>query len=222
MSSDAQLAANRANAELSTGPKTPEGKAKSSLNAVKTALTGQTVLLPSDDVAAYESHVQSFIDHYNPATPREKDLVQSIADTTWRMKRIPSLEAAILARGSIELKDMFEDQAAELRPQLIAAEVYLRYEKQIHNLHLQEARLFRRFQQECRELEALQQESAQQMMDALAISARIYEKAKAEKKPITTPIVVNGFEFSIEQVEDEVERMNARRAAYPGSRDLAA
>ncbi|MBV9938821.1 MAG: hypothetical protein JO150_09975 [Acidobacteriaceae bacterium] len=42
--SERRLAANRANAQWSTGPQTPEGKAKSSLNAVKTGLTGRTVL----------------------------------------------------------------------------------------------------------------------------------------------------------------------------------
>src|SRR4051794_40029450 len=46
--SPSQLAANRANAHLSTGPRTPEGKAKSCLNAVKTGLTGRTVLLPAE------------------------------------------------------------------------------------------------------------------------------------------------------------------------------
>lgn len=43
--SERRLAANRANTQLSTGPRTPEGKAKSSLNAVKTGLAGRTVLL---------------------------------------------------------------------------------------------------------------------------------------------------------------------------------
>src|SRR5919199_1477139 len=55
---DRRLAANRANALLSTGPRTPQGKAKSSLNAVKTGLTGRTVLLPSDDAAVYQVHVK--------------------------------------------------------------------------------------------------------------------------------------------------------------------
>src|SRR6185437_6194490 len=41
--SEAQLAANRANSQLSTGPTSEAGKAKSSLNAVKTGLTGRTV-----------------------------------------------------------------------------------------------------------------------------------------------------------------------------------
>ncbi|MBV9155549.1 MAG: hypothetical protein JO097_04760, partial [Acidobacteriaceae bacterium] len=64
MSTHAQIQANRANGQLSTGPKTPEGKAKSSLNAVKTGLTGRTVLLPSDDAEAYQKHVQRFFDQY--------------------------------------------------------------------------------------------------------------------------------------------------------------
>jgi hypothetical protein len=51
--SDARLNANRANSQFSTGPKTEEGKAKSSLNAVKTGLTGRTVFLPTDDIHAY-------------------------------------------------------------------------------------------------------------------------------------------------------------------------
>ena len=49
MSTEAQVHANRANAQLSTGPSSASGKAKSSLNAVKTGLTGRTVLLPGDD-----------------------------------------------------------------------------------------------------------------------------------------------------------------------------
>ncbi|MGH9583349.1 MAG: hypothetical protein ACRD4O_10470 [Bryobacteraceae bacterium] len=69
--SPAAVAANRANAQLSTGPNSLEGKAKSTLNAVKTGLTGRTVLLPADDAAAYESHVQRFMKDLEPGRPRE-------------------------------------------------------------------------------------------------------------------------------------------------------
>jgi hypothetical protein len=103
MSSGAQIHANHANAQLSTGPKTPEGKTKSSLNAVKSGLTGRTVLLPSDDAIAYQKHIQRFFDEYKPATDAEETLVQSVADTEWRLLRIPSLEMGIYAIGRIEL-----------------------------------------------------------------------------------------------------------------------
>ncbi|MGH9619962.1 MAG: hypothetical protein ACRD45_09680, partial [Bryobacteraceae bacterium] len=82
--SPAQLAANRANAQLSTGPRSPAGKAVSRLNAVKSGLTGRSVLLPTDDVAAYEHHVREFMKELNPVGIREQCLAQSIADNMWR------------------------------------------------------------------------------------------------------------------------------------------
>src|SRR5947209_14033611 len=76
---DAQLAANRANSQLSTGPRSETGKRIASLNAVKTGLTGRTVLLPSDDAVAYQQHVQSFFEHHKPQSDREYEVVQSLA-----------------------------------------------------------------------------------------------------------------------------------------------
>ncbi|MBV9266892.1 MAG: hypothetical protein JO061_12055, partial [Acidobacteriaceae bacterium] len=84
MSTPAQIAANQKNAQLSTGPTSETGKAKSSLNAVKTGLTGRTVLLPGDDAALYESHVAQFVKHFEPTGEQEQNLVQSLADTEWR------------------------------------------------------------------------------------------------------------------------------------------
>jgi hypothetical protein len=79
MASTAQINANRANAQLSTGPTTEAGRAISSKNAVKTGLTGRTVLLPSEDAALYESHVASFRERFKPAGEAELNLVQSLA-----------------------------------------------------------------------------------------------------------------------------------------------
>jgi hypothetical protein len=66
MPSASQIAANQRNAQLSTGPTSETGKAKSSLNAVKTALTGRTVLLPSDDAAEYERHISAYEKELQP------------------------------------------------------------------------------------------------------------------------------------------------------------
>jgi hypothetical protein len=55
--SDAKLAANRQNAQHSTGAKTQAGKDKSKMNSLRNALTGQTVLLPTDDAVAYQALV---------------------------------------------------------------------------------------------------------------------------------------------------------------------
>jgi len=91
-------------------PTSPEGKAKSSLNAVKTGLTGRTVLLCTDNAAVYQQHLDRLITQYQPATHQEKALVQAIGDTEWRLLRIAPLEAGIYAIGRRELADQFADE----------------------------------------------------------------------------------------------------------------
>src|SRR6266481_2901055 len=50
MKNSALIARNRANASHSTGPKTEAGKKRSSLNAYRHGLTGQTIILPAEDL----------------------------------------------------------------------------------------------------------------------------------------------------------------------------
>ncbi|MGI9075327.1 MAG: hypothetical protein ACR2JB_29305 [Bryobacteraceae bacterium] len=123
-----QLAANRANSQLSTGPKTPAGKAKSSLNAVKTALTGRTVLLPTDDAAAYEEHVSDFFKELDPLGARESALVQLLADNAWRLDRVFALEMGIYALGRTQFADHFSAEDPALQPNLIEVHTFLTYE----------------------------------------------------------------------------------------------
>ncbi len=60
--SEAALAANRANAKKWTGPKTREGKFKSSLNALKHGAYSHNFILKSEDAATFENFSKSFID----------------------------------------------------------------------------------------------------------------------------------------------------------------
>ncbi len=185
--SPAQLRANRANAQLSSGPATLDGKTTSSLNAVKTALTGRTVLLHSDDAAEYQRHLAAYEKELSPVGQRESDLVQSIADTVWRLGRIPGLELAIYAQGRVQFADEFKDHDAALRPGLIELKTFMTYEKQLRNLHLQESHLSRRREKEIAEIRELQQ----------ARSAE--EKGRGEA--CLVPKHSNGFEFSSAESE---------------------
>src|SRR5579863_5392196 len=96
---------NRANSQHSTGPKTKAGKEKSSLNALRHGLTGQIIVLPSDDLEAYQCHVQNFVNHYHPDGPVESQLVQSLADTAWRQNRVVALENNLLTLGIVREPD---------------------------------------------------------------------------------------------------------------------
>ena len=95
-----RAAINRANSQYSCGPRTAAGKQRSSLNALRHGLTSASAVLPSEDPAAYEDHGRQFFNEYKPATPTETQLVQELVDTSWRLNRIPLLEADLLDRAA--------------------------------------------------------------------------------------------------------------------------
>jgi hypothetical protein len=156
--SPAQLAANRANAQLSTGPRTAAGLAKSSQNAVKSALTGRTVLLPTDDVQEYSTFLAGFQSDLQPLGQLETELVQIIVDCFWRLRRIQALEFALYAHGHSQFEHAFDDQPEENRSGMILLQTHMTYEKQFRNWQIQEARLDRKKMKAMSELNRLQAE----------------------------------------------------------------
>ncbi len=205
--SPARLAANRANAALSTGPTSETGRATSSLNALKTGLTGRTILLPNDDVEAYQAHVARFEAQWKPATDPERSLLQSIADTEWRLLRIPSLESGIYALGRLEFAGQFQDHSG-----LLDAKIFLTYQRQLNNLSIQENRLRRQRDQDVERLQNSQSERAK----ALHQSALALETAR--KEGVTYDPAADGFEFSIEELDQRLsivcEARERRRKIY--------
>jgi hypothetical protein len=223
--SEARLVANQANAQLSSGSLSEEGKMKSSLNAASaqgevqpvvristpTALTDRTVLLPSDDVAEYERHLAAYAEELAPVGLLETNLVQSIADTDWRLCRIPALESALFAKGRIEFAELFNEQDLAARPHLIDAHTFITYEKQIRNLQLQEARLARRREKEIAELRRLQNERTGRLVPVVRVQESRMQKQQQE-------IPANGFVFST----PGIEHVMLPQKRYPESAPLTA
>ena len=157
--SEAQLNANRANAQMSTGPTSPTGKAISSYNALKTGLTGRTILLPTDDVAAYQSIVAMVNAKFAPVNDIEKHLAQNIADTEWRLLRIPTLESGFYALGRHQLaNECAHERDPQTRATMLEALIFQTYQKDLRNLALQERRLRSQLKADTAELRRLQAE----------------------------------------------------------------
>ena len=87
--SNLQLTANRENAQKSTGPRTPEGKKRSSLNALRHGLTGQVVVMPNEDLKAYLDFIQRYVKDLSPVTEPERQLAQDMANSQWRITARP-------------------------------------------------------------------------------------------------------------------------------------
>ena len=95
MSTQAQRKANRENAKKSTGPRTPEGKARSSQNAIKHGLLARDAVMADEDPAEYDRQLQILEENLFPKNAIEFELVLQIADSRWRMRRITRIEAGL-------------------------------------------------------------------------------------------------------------------------------
>jgi len=81
----------------SHGPVTPEGKATSSMNALRHGLCSQRVVLPGEDQSAFDRLRQDYLNRFRPQGPAEIELVETLAASSWRLKRIIRLETALLS-----------------------------------------------------------------------------------------------------------------------------
>ncbi len=204
--SDAKLAANRANAQHSRGPVTPEGKAKSSMNAVKTGLTGRTVLLPTEDAGTYQAHIERLFNKFAPYNDDERTLVQLIADTEWRLLRVASLESGFYAVGERKLPDdIFADETdPTCRHHLLQAEVLMTFRKDFANLGIQESRLNRQLDKCKAELQAMQLRRHTLHYQQINQTFQLAKEAHAQGK-VFDPAEV-GFDFTRQQFEFFVRR----------------
>ena len=98
MASKKQIAANRRNAQKSTGPRSEEGKARSSQNAFKHGLTSRTVCLAEEDEEQYMEVRILLAEELRPLGALETMVVNRIAAQMWRVSRVPGIEAEIFDR----------------------------------------------------------------------------------------------------------------------------
>jgi hypothetical protein len=105
-----QLAANRANAQKSTGPKSPEGKARSSRNGIRHGLTTTTFLVRNEDVPYFTDFRNAFLDRFNPRDKVELYQVEVMVHARWNQRRAWTIENEIL---NIEMKRRLEDLEEE-------------------------------------------------------------------------------------------------------------
>jgi hypothetical protein len=101
MSSEAQIAANRANAQHSTGAKTEAGHAASARNNTRHGLACDFVVLPCEDKLAFDDLLLSLQIEFTPETETEEAMVTAMAQHHWQSQRALRLQQPLLA-GPLE------------------------------------------------------------------------------------------------------------------------
>jgi hypothetical protein len=193
MSTPHRTEINRANSLHSTGPRTAEGKQRSRLNAMKYGVTGQLVVIPEEDLELYESHKKSFQAEYQPHGATEENLVQALADVSWRLNRVALLESNLLSISYTprDLVDGMLDQA-----------------KALANLSLHSQRLSRQFERtviQLRDLQKTRRAQEKKDLDTEMSEAKggTYDPSQDGNK--------DGFVFSESQINAAILRRNRER-----------
>ena len=93
MSQEERVAINRANAQHSTGPKTPEGKARSSQNARKHGLTARELVLRPDEREEFEEFLADLTEELQPQGALEQVVFNQLVHAAWNLRRARRVEA---------------------------------------------------------------------------------------------------------------------------------
>jgi hypothetical protein len=171
MISQKKLEANRRNAQKSTGPKTPEGKAISSQNGLTHGLTSRKCpILPGENEEEYRELQHALTRDLKPRGAMQRELVEDLVQTRWKIRRIPALEAELMWREQEELasdhsykvacRSLPKDSEPDLCPIKILASKFLSgREGAFDRLDLYRARLERQTHTILRELRKLREET---------------------------------------------------------------
>jgi len=160
--SDQQQQANQHNAQQSTGPKTPEGKAAIRLNALKYGLRARSLIITGENPAEYEQLWADLEADWQPQTRTERLFLEQMAYSQWLLARMVNGESRVY-------------------------EVDLPVERQfalLDRIAAQRVRLERSFAAAARELNQLKK--ARPTPTAKASTAKA-ESEKAESEPVQPP-----------------------------------
>jgi hypothetical protein len=103
MASQKQLLANRLNAQKSTGPRSVEGKARASMNALKTGIDARSQTIPGEPISQLEELTDEYYQRFCPTTPEQRMLVDTLVDCEWLLRRFRRVEGQMWENPIFEI-----------------------------------------------------------------------------------------------------------------------
>jgi hypothetical protein len=146
----------RVNGARSRGPVSPEGKARSSMNAIKHGLRSSRVVLSTECFDIYSELLQDYIDCWLPQSRFEKDLIENMVNARWRIRRIEGLETAAIDAALSENEEAAKQTFVEVDPTTetaLAIRAFVKNEPALEILSRHEERLHKIFERSYKLLE---------------------------------------------------------------------
>jgi len=222
MPTQKQLAANRRNAQKSTGPRTAEGKSISRLNARREGFTGQIVILDAEDRPHFEKFKSDLVADLQPKTTLELSLAHAIAWDTWRLNHLRAIETNLYALGAEDPTPTrrYQSDDPRLDPAISDAATFLHDSAHFDRLSLYEQRLTRTLHKNLAALRDLQTERRRHESEARAEEVLLARANDINGLPHEAPAPApNGFVFSNDEIHTAAHRASALEVAHQTLRE---
>jgi hypothetical protein len=193
------------------------------MNALRHGLTARVVVLPSEDMDAYQAFSKEVVDSLDPQTPVERQFAQTIADNQWRINRIRSIEDGMLGMGHFESAGDFDADNPEIHSAMTAARAFREDSKAFVNLSIYEQRLHRSMKDALRQLKELQTERRERRETEMDDAIRLLKTQQMKGLPFDPTefgFVYASAEIAIESARRE--RLHLAKIAEQSNFDLAA
>jgi hypothetical protein len=208
-----QLSANRANAQHSTGPNTPEGRKRSSQNALRHGITAQTTIMTDEDRIKHDEFCANMMADLAPVGSIETFLASSVAEEAWRLNHARAQCGNIVAIGHFDGTSDIYDAAEhpEVHTAITAARTVRDHAKTLELISLYETRIRRSFEKYLEKLETLQAERRAKHEKDLEEARKFFQMA--EIKDIPWNPAADGFVFSNDEIARHTDRHHRRITA---------
>lgn len=163
--------ANRLNAQSSTGPRTIDGKAKVSANALKQGFFANVKRLNPNDSHAYQRTLSDLRQGLHPDGPAEEQLISELAMLRARLLRLEAIEYALMCSGI----ESDPNDAAEV------AAAYLNSAPHLDRLAKAEAHLRRAYNKTWDRLRGMQNERKNTPLDVLLKQSQLWATYEAKR-----------------------------------------
>jgi hypothetical protein len=168
MSTESQINANRLNAQKSTGPRTPDGKAKVSQNALTHGLCSTRPILSTENPEEYDQFREDFFRRYAPEGVFENYLADRAANSFWRLRRASTFETLVFNSFLKEARSVSDGIGGAPDSILLAAVIEQDFVKEhiLERVQGYETKIERSYYRTVKELRKLQSQRLNQAAEA--------------------------------------------------------
>ena len=215
MATEKQIAANRNNAQKSTGPRTEEGKSKTRMNALRDGFTGQVITLSAEDLPIFEKFKSDLIKDLAPKTTMELSLANAIAWDTWRLNHLRAVEMNMYAIGSNDQDTVIDADDVRIHTAMSAAMTFAKESNKFALMSVYEQRMNRSLHKNLTTLRDLQAERKRHYKQDRAEEVLLARYSDIKGLPYQAPATptLNGSVFSNPEIFAATNRLTTLQVA---------